>query len=74
MPLDIRKVLDVVFVLYKPSKMDMLAMFEELFEMNKYDCHKIINTVFQKKYDNMMLEVQTQRFWRNQDELVIDDK
>jgi hypothetical protein len=74
MPLDIRKVLDVVFVLYKPSKMDMIAMFDELFEMNKLDCHKIINTVFQKKYDNMMLEVQTQRFWRNQDELVIDDK
>jgi GTPase SAR1 family protein len=74
MPLDIRKVLDVAFVLYKPSKMDMLAMFDELFEMDKINSQKIINTVFRNKYDNMMLEVQTQRFWRNQDELILEDK
>lgn len=73
MPLDIRKVFNICFILYKPSKMDMLSMFDELFEMNTSDCVKVINTVFQKKYDNMMIEVQTQRFWRNTDELILED-
>lgn len=73
-PLDIRKLIDLAIILYKPSKRDMESIFEELFEYNKEMALRVMNISFKTHFDALMLEVVSQRLWALPNELVIEDK
>ena len=73
-PLDIRKLIDLAIVMFKPSKPDMEAIFQELFEMSKEMALRIMDIAFKKNFDALMLEVVSQRLWALPDELIIEDK
>lgn len=74
MPLTIRKLLDIGIIMYKPSKPDLEAMFEELFEYKRDVALEIMNLAFKKPYDSLLIEVVSQRIFINHNELIKEDK
>jgi hypothetical protein len=73
-PKEIRKMYNNIFVLYKPSKTEIENLFSELFETKKDLCIDIMNFVFKNPHDYLMLNIDSQKMYRDFDEIIINPK
>lgn len=73
-PLSIRKLINVICVLYKPSKKEMENIVDELLEFKPEVVDEIMKISFNKQYDTLWIDVPTQRLYAGSDELIINDE
>ena len=71
-PKDIRKLFTNVFV-FKVSKVELSTIFEELIEQKKELILDISKLVFNTKYQFLFTNVESQRLFKNWDEILISD-
>jgi hypothetical protein len=69
-PLEVRKLFNNI-IMFKPSKVEFENLFEELFETDKDNSIDIMNYVFKKPHDYLFLNVDSQRYYKDFDELII---
>jgi len=69
-PLTIRKLFTNVFM-FKPSKKEFEVLFSELFEQKKDYALDIMQYVYREPHDWLMLNVDSQRMYKNFDEILI---
>jgi hypothetical protein len=55
----------------KPSKVEFENLFDELFEQKKDMALDIMKYVFTKPHDYLMLNVDSQRLYKNFDEIIV---
>ena len=72
LPLEIRKLSSNV-IMFKPSKVEAENFFRELFETKHDMMDKIIKYAYKKLGDYIFLNVDSQKFYKDFDELVIDN-
>jgi ABC-type molybdate transport system ATPase subunit len=72
LPLEIRKLSSNV-IMFKPSKVEAENFFRELFETQKDMMDKIIKYVYKRKGDYLFLNVDSQKMYKDFDEIVIED-
>jgi hypothetical protein len=72
LPLEVRKLATNV-ITFKPSKPEAENLFRELFETKHQMMSEIIKYVFKKHGDYLLLNVDTQKMYKQFDEIVIDD-
>ena len=71
LPKEIRKLLNNIFM-FKPSKVEFENLFDELFETNKDVAMDIMNEGYENPHDWLMLNVDSQRIYKNNgDEIII---
>jgi len=70
-PKDIRKLFSNIFI-FKVSKKEMETIFEEVIELPKDYILPIIKLVFDKPYQFLFVNTDSQRMFKNFDELLID--
>lgn len=71
-PKEIRRLFSNVFV-FKVSKNELETIFEELVERRKDYVLQISKLVFNEPYNFLYLNTETQRMFRNWDEIIIND-
>ena len=71
-PLDIRKCITNLF-LFRPPKMEMLKIFEELIENKKEIFDKILNLTYDMNHNFLFVNVPSQRLFKMFDEIIIND-
>ena len=71
-PLSIRKTISHLFM-FKPQKKEFESVFEELLEQPKETAQKIMNVVYDKKHNFLYLHVETQKMFKNWDEILWRD-
>jgi len=69
-PREIRKLANNV-IMFKPSKVEFITLFEELFESKKDDAMEVMRHAFLKPHDYLFLNVDSQRMFKDYDELII---
>lgn len=72
-PKEVRKLITNVF-LFKPSKVEMQNFCEELFETKKDKAIEIMNFVYDKPHEYLMLNVENQKMYKGFDEVIIHDE
>ena len=72
-PREIRKLVSNV-VIFKPSKVEFETLFEELFENDKDDAMHMMQYAFKEPHDYLFLNVVSQRYFKDYDELIIHSK
>lgn len=72
-PLDIRKMMTNIFM-FKPSKQEFQTLFDELFETNKDKAIDIMNMVYDKPHQYLMLNVESQRMYKGFDEIIFHNQ
>ena len=70
-PLVIRKLYTNV-IMFKPSKKEFETLFEELFETKKDHAIEIMNFVYDKPHQYLFLNVDSQRMYKNFDEVIVN--
>ena len=71
LPKEIRKLLNNIFM-FKPSKVEFENLFDELFETNKDVAMDVMNEGYENSHDWLMLNVDSQRIYKNNgDEIII---
>jgi len=71
-PLDIRKCITNL-ILFRPPKMEMLKIFEELIENKKEIFDKILNLTYDMNHNFLFVNVPSQRLFKMFDEIIIND-
>ena len=71
-PKDIRKLFSNIFV-FKVSKNEMENIFEEVVELDKKYIPEITKVVFDEPYSYLFINTESQRMFRQFDELIIDN-
>lgn len=69
-PKEIRKLATNVFM-FKPSKVEFEKLFEELFETAKDNAIHIMNVVYDKPHQYLMLNVESQKMYKGFDEIIL---
>ena len=69
-PREIRKLVNNV-IIFKPSKVEFITLFDELFETPKDDAMALMRYAFQKPHDFLFLNVDNQRIYQDYDELIL---
>ena len=69
-PKDIRKLFSNLFI-YKTSKSELEAIFEEIVEQDKDIIPKISKFVFDKPYNFLFLNTDSQKLYKNWDEILL---
>jgi KaiC/GvpD/RAD55 family RecA-like ATPase len=72
-PKEVRKMITNVF-LFKPSKVEMENFCDELFETKKDKAIEIMNFVYDKPHEYLMLNVENQKMYKKFDEVIIHDE
>jgi hypothetical protein len=72
LPSQIRKLCSNLFI-FKVAKNELNTIYEELIEHKKQYIDDIIKIVFDAKYNFMMVNTDTQKIYKNWDELIIED-
>lgn len=72
-PLKVRKLVNSVVVMYRPSKKEMAMMFDELLEQKEEVAEQIEKLTFKKPYDWMLLDVPSQSIFAKYDQLCIEE-
>ena len=72
LPREIRKLLNNIFMIGKPSKTEFENLFAELFETSKDLAVDIMNIGYDNPHDYLMLNVDTQRIYKGFDEIIIN--
>lgn len=70
LPLELRK-LATVMMMYKPSKVEAINFYNELFESKKDVIDDIIKFVYRKHGDWMLLDINSQRMYKDFDEIIV---
>ena len=73
-PLKIRKLINDIFVMFRPSKREITMMFDELLEHKPEVAEEIYKLTFTKPYDFLFLDVPEQKIFKNYDEIIIKDE
>ena len=73
LPREIRKLLGSVFM-FKPSKVEFENLFNELFETKKDGAMDIMNFVYDKPHQYLMMNVDSQKMYKGFDELLLKEK
>jgi hypothetical protein len=60
--------------MFKPSKQEFQTLFDELFETEKDNAIHIMNAVYDKPHQFLMLNVETQKMYKGFDEIIINNK
>jgi hypothetical protein len=68
----LRKLFDNIFI-WKVSKNEMANIFDEVFEGKKDNADKIVKITYDEPYNFLMINVNTQRFFKNWDEIIVSD-
>lgn len=72
-PKDLRRVFDNIFI-FKTSKDELFNIFDQLVEINDKDLiGEISKEVFDKKYNYLMVNLPTQKMYKNFDEIIIEN-
>ena len=69
---DIRKLFSNIF-LFKVSKKEMEDIMNEIIEGHKNDIDEIIKLVFDKPYNYLFINTDSQRMFKNFDEIIFSD-
>ena len=69
-PKEIRKLFNNIFM-FKPSKVEFENLFDELFEQKKDMALDVMKYVFTNPHDYLMLNVDSQRMYKNFDEIIV---
>ena len=69
---DIRKLFSNIF-LFKVSKHEMEDIMDEIYEGNKQNIDQIIKIVYDQPYNYLFINTDTQRMFKNFDELIFSD-
>ena len=72
-PREVRKLCNNV-IMWKPSKIEFITLFDELFETSKDDAMDLMRYAFTKPHDYLFLNVDNQRLFKDFDELIIKNK
>jgi hypothetical protein len=72
LPKEIRKLFNNIFM-FKPSKVEFENLFDELFETKKELAVDIMNFVYKNPHDYLMLNVDTQKMYKDFDEIIINN-
>ncbi len=72
-PLDVRKCITNL-ILFKPPKMELLKVFEELIESKKDRFEDILRLVYDEPHNFLFLNVLSQRMFKNFDEIIMHDE
>ena len=68
-PREVRKLVNNV-VMFKPSKIEAITLFDELFETNKDDTMKLMRYAYKDPHDYLFLNISNQRIFKNYDEII----
>jgi hypothetical protein len=69
-PREIRKLLSNI-ITFKPSKVEFENLMGEMFEMHRDEALDLMNYVFTEPHDYLFLNVESQRMYKNFDELIL---
>ena len=69
---EIRKLFSNIIV-YKPSKVEMENLMNEEFEMDKHLALQLMNYVFINKHDFLFLNVESQKIYKDFDEIILHE-
>ena len=69
---DIRKLFSNLFI-FKVSKQELNTIYDELIEHKKEYIDEIIKIIYDTKYNFMFINTDSQRIFKNWDELIIED-
>ena len=69
---DIRKLFSNLFI-FKVSKHELNTIYDELIEHKREYVDEIIKLVYDKPFNYMFINTDTQRIFKNFDELIIED-
>ena len=69
-PREVRKLVNNV-VMFKPSKIEAITLFDELFETNKDDTMKLMRYAYKDPHDYLFLNISNQRIFKNYDEIIL---
>jgi hypothetical protein len=56
--------------MFKPSKVEFQNLFDELFETKKDLAIDVMKFVYDKKHEYLFLNVETQKMYKNFDEII----
>lgn len=69
-PREVRKLFTNVFI-FKPAKTEFQTLFDELFETAKDNAIHVMNVVYDKPHQYLMLNVESQRMYKGFDEIIL---
>ena len=69
---EIRKLFSNI-ITFKPSKTEMENLMNEMFEMKKDVALELMNYIFVNKHDYLFLNIESQRMFKDFDEIIIHD-
>ena len=69
-PREIRKLVNNV-IIWKPSKVEFITLFDELFETEKDDAMALMRFAFKEPHDYLFLNVDNQKIYQDYDELIL---
>ena len=69
---DIRKLFSNIF-LFKVNKKEMEDIMDEIYEGNKHNIEKIIKIIYDKPYNDLFINTDMQRMFKNFDEFIFSD-
>ena len=72
-PKEIRKIFTNI-IMFKPSKVEFQNLFDELFETKKDLAVDVMKMVYDKKHEYLFLNVETQKMYKNFDEIIFHEK
>ena len=73
LPKEIRKMVNNIFIMYKPNKPEIEILFDEIIEQKKNLALDIIKLSLKKPHDYLMINIDNQKFYSNFDEIIISD-
>ena len=73
-PKEIRKLVNNVVMVGRPSKVESQTLFDELFENDKDDAVHMMKEAFVDPHDYLFLNVDSQRYFKDFDELILNSK
>jgi len=73
LPKEIRKMVNNIFIMYKPNKPEIEILFDEIIEQKKDLALDIIKYSLRKPHDYLMINIDNQKFYSNFDEIIIND-
>lgn len=71
-PKEIRKLFSNV-IMFKPSKVEFINLFDEIFENKKDMTMDIMKFVYTDPHDYLVLNVETQKMYKGFDEIIIEE-
>lgn len=72
-PLKVRKMVNDIFVMYRPSKKEIQMVCDELLEFKEDVAQQIYKIAFTKPYDWLFVDVPSQQIYANYNQLVISE-